>query len=392
MPPAFSRLVYWNVRRTALIVVFCLYLQLVAFRELKAEDHVSVKWQDYKEDDGRIRVVSKYLGAEKQINSFFTLRLHGVYDSISGATPTGSSGRGIDEVPLSGLMDTRRAGVLDLDWTHGIRKTSFQYSHSKESDFLSRGFAVYNTSEYNKRNTVFNYGVSYVDDEVKPRFFSEIERKKSVDGYVGVSQVLDPNTVVGLSFTYSRFSGYLNDSYKIIKKDTEIVPGLSLPLIFSENRPEERLRRIWFANAKRFFPVVNGALDIDYRYFNDTWGIESHTFDFEWYQNVGEHLVLRPSYRIYQQGGADFYFRDLDETSIDPAAATTVAGPYFSADYRLAKLNTKSYGIKAIYGLNESISVDIAFERYEMEGEDARTPQAVFPSADILTIGGTWRF
>lgn len=399
---SFSSVVFLKFRRGAQVGVFCLYLQLAGLRLLRADDHISVKWQDYSEDDGRIRVVSKYVGAEKEINAQLAIRLHGVYDSISGATPTGSSlGEGEDALPLNNISDVRRAGVVDFDWTHGIHKTSFQYAHSKESDFLSRGFSVYNTSEYNKRNTGLSYGASYVDDEVYVDNGANvddeinpfvIERKTSIDGYVGVSQVLDPNTVVSLNFTYSTFNGYLNDQYKEIKKDIEILPGLYLPFNYSENRPEERLRRIWFANVKRFFPQVNGALDVDYRYFNDSWGVESHTFDFEWYQNLGERFVVRPSYRVYQQGGADFYFRDLDGTSIDPENQSPKNGPYYSSDYRLAKLNTKSYGLKVVYRVTDAIDLDVSFERYVMEGEDANTPRAAFPDADILTIGGTWRF
>lgn len=387
-----SSVPFLKFRRGAQIGAFCLYLQLAGLRLLRGEDHISVKWQDYSEDDGRIRVVSKYVGVEKEVNAQLAIRLHGVYDSISGATPTGSSLGGEDAVPLANLTDVRRAAVVDFDWTHGVHKTSFQYAHSKESDFLSRGLSVYNTSEYNKRNTSLSYGVSYVDDEVNPVFFDTLEQKKSLDGYVGVSQVLDPNTVVSLNFTYSTFSGYLNDPYKEILKNIEILPELFLPLTFSENRPNERLRRIWFTNVKRFFPKFNGALDVDYRYFNDSWGIESHTFDLEWYQNIGERLIVRPSYRVYQQGGADFYFRNLDETSIDPQNPSPDSGPYYSSDYRLAKLNTKSYGLKFVYKVTDAIDLDVSYERYVMDGEDVGTPQEAFPDADIVTIGGTWKF
>ena len=75
--------------QTCRIAVLAGYLYLVGPRLLNAEDHLSTKWQDYSEDDGRIRVISKYLGFEKQVSSELILKGHGVYDSISGATPTG---------------------------------------------------------------------------------------------------------------------------------------------------------------------------------------------------------------------------------------------------------------------------------------------------------------
>lgn len=368
------------------------YLQVAWVKPARAEDHLSVKWQDYQEDDGRVRVVSKYLGGEKAITQSVALRLHGVHDTISGATPTGSNGREGDEVVLSEITDVREAGVVDLDWTNGIHKTSFQFSHSKESDFLSKGYAIYNTSEYNKRNTGVSYGISYIDDEIQPSFFAEQREKESLDGYVGISQVLDPNTVASLNFTYSKFEGYLADPYKSIASNVEVLPGFFLFQESPEHRPDERLRRIWFANVKRFFPALRASMDFDYRYFDDSWGIESHTFDFEWYQKIGDAFTLRPSYRYYTQGAADFYYTDLNGTGIDPIDPVAGQGPFYAADYRLAKMRTETYGLKGIYKFNESVSVDLSWERYEMKGRDGETLEEAFPSADILTVGGTWWF
>jgi len=373
-------------------VAFCVSLQFAWLKPLRAEDHLSVKWQDYQEDDGRVRVLSKYLGAEKTINQSFALRLHGVHDSISGATPTGSNGENGDELVLSEVTDVREAGVVDLDWTHGIHKTSFQFAHSKESDFLSKGYAIYNTSEYNKRNTGVSYGVSYIDDEIQPAFFSDAETKESLDAYVGISQVIDPNTVVSLNFTYSTFEGYLGDPYKQIAKNVEVLPGFFLFQESAEHRPDERLRRIWFANVKRFFPEARGSLDFDYRYFSDNWGVESHTFDLEWYQKIGDKFTLRPGYRYYTQGGADFYYTDLNGVDIDPFDPEPGVGPFYSADYRLAKMKTESYGVKVVYEVTESVSLDLSWERYEMTGRDGQTEDGAFPDADILTIGGNWWF
>ena len=53
--------------RQARIALIALYLYLIAPRGAIGEDHISVKWQDYAEDDDRIRVISRYLGFEKQI-------------------------------------------------------------------------------------------------------------------------------------------------------------------------------------------------------------------------------------------------------------------------------------------------------------------------------------
>jgi len=377
--------------RQVRVALLALYLYLAAPKWAAGEDHISAKWQDYAEDNDRIRVISRYLGFEKQINNQFVLKGHGVHDAISGATPIGVPAGEDGQVPLSNLTDIREAGVVDLDWIHGIHTSTFQFSYSSEHDFLSRGYSYSQTSELNKRNTGLSYGISLIDDDVRPTFFDESREKESYDYFLGLSQVLDPNTVVALNFTYSDYSGYLSDPYKLIRKETEILPDIFLPLSFAENRPSDRTRRIWFFNLKRFFPGIGGSLDFDYRCFNDTWGVDSHTFDLEWYQKIGEKLILRPKYRYYSQGAANFYTLDLNGQNFDPDDVIRGQAPHYSPDYRLAKLETHSYGLKAIYKFSERYSLDASFERYEMEGQD-ETPDSAFPDADVLTIGGTWWF
>lgn len=377
--------------RSARIVVFAGYLHLFALRLSIAEENLSVKWQDYSEDNDRIRVISRYLGFEKQVSNQITLKGHGVHDAISGATPSGVPADDGVNVPLSHLEDVREAGVIDLDWTHGIHKSTFQYSHSSESDFLSRGYSFSQTSEINKRNTGLSYGASFIDDDVKPAFFSEHREKESYDYFVGISQVVDPNTIVALNFTYGDFSGYLSDPYKIIRKETEVLPNIFLPLTFPENRPDGRVRRIWYFNVKRFFDQVGGSLDFDYRYFNDTWGVESSTFDLEWYQKIGENLIIRPKYRYYAQNAADFYTLDLTGAAFNPRDTVRGQPPHYSPDYRLAKFDTITYGVKVIYKFGERISVDASVERYEMEGKD-ETPQSAFADADVVTLGASLWF
>ncbi len=376
--------------RVAKVQLLALFIYIWLLRDAFAEDHISAKWQDYSEDDGRIRVISRYVGVEKEINPSFLLKAHGVHDAISGATPTGVPAEDGVNVPLSNLTDVRNSGVVDLVWTKDIHKTNFQYAHSKESDFLSRGYSFSTTSELNKRNTGISYGVSFINDLVSPDFFDRSRQKDSWDYFLGISQVVDPNTIVALNFTYSVFQGYLSDPYKIIRQETEIVPGLFLPLTFAENRPNERLRRIWYTNTKRFFPQLNGSLDFSYRYFTDSWGVDSHTLDFQWYQKFGERWIVTPSYRYYKQSAAAFYTLDLDGTSFAAPEEPNGLAPFYSSDYRLAKMNTDSYGLKIVFKLSDQFSFDAAFERYEMEGRDGLTPQSAFPDADVLTIGGVF--
>ena len=105
-----SRPIFLSLSRSVRIFVFAGHLYLFGARVSNAEDHISVKWQDYSEDNDRIRVISSYMGFEKKVSNQITLKGHGVHDAVSGATPTGVSADDGVNVPLSNLTDVREAG------------------------------------------------------------------------------------------------------------------------------------------------------------------------------------------------------------------------------------------------------------------------------------------
>ena len=364
---------------------------ILIYKHATAEDHVSVKWQDYSEDDGRIRVISKYVGIEKSVNANFRVKVHAVNDAITGATPSGSPDED-GSVPLSDMSDERDSIVTDFEFEHGIRSTSFQYAYSKESDFLSIGYALTHVTEFNKRNTRLSLGVSYVDDEIFASFMPQTEKKESTDLFVGLTQVINQNTLLTVNLSHGKSDGFLNDPYKTILQNTEPFPGLFLPLTFQENRPGDRSKDILYVNTKHHFTKLDGSVDFGYRYFTDSWGIDSHTLDLEWYQKVGEKLRISPKLRYYRQSSARFYSLDISDADFTATDTPDGSAPHYSADYRLAELQTITYGLKAVYSYNESLALDISFERYDMTGKDGVTPAEAFPDADVLTIGLTYQF
>jgi hypothetical protein len=356
-----------------------------------AEDKVSVKWQDYSEDDDRIRVISKYVEIDKGITENLTIKAHIVNDAISGATPTGSPNED-GTVPLADMDDERNSIVTDFVYTHGIRTTSFQYARSKESDFLSVGYALSHSTEFNKRNTRLSLGVSYIDDDIFASFMPQTEHKESTDLFVGLTQVIDPNTLFTINLSHGESDGFLSDPYKTIVQNTEIAPGLFLPLTFLENRPKDRSKDILYLNTKHYFSNLRGGIDIGFRYFTDNWDVDSQTLDIEWYQSFGEKLRIAPKLRYYKQSAANFYTTNLNNAPFTASDEPSGAAPNYSADYRLAKLGTVTYGLKVIYSATDNLYFDASYERYDMSGKDNITPEAAFPDADVITLGLTYQF
>lgn len=385
----------WSrTRSTFCLLLLCALLLLLAPQNLPAEDSLWYKFQSWQEDDGRIRVDAHYALAEKDLSLATKFKLSGVIDTIVGATPTGEPpATTAGPVPLVTLQDRREAWQAEL--THQFSRTNVGVSgaSSRESDYRSKAVALNTQTDFNQRNSLLLLGVAYTDDEVQPRFFSEAREKQGVDAIIGLTQLLDSHTSVVANLSWGRVTGYLSEPYKIVSKTTEILPGLSLPLTFPENRPSDKEKLIFLAGLNRRFDRLNGAIDLSWRYYDDTFGIASHTLNAEWFQRFGSTLVVRPAVRFYQQDEADFYVPRLDDVpGLVPAPRATGQAPYYSSDYRMAAMRTWTVGLKLVWEARPWLSIDATIERYLMESRDARTSASAFVDADIYTVGiRLWR-
>lgn len=354
---------------------------------VRAESSASYKHEDYRESGGRIAVKTDGAFIEQDIGTATQLKVEGILDAIAGATPTGQPApAGSDQVPLAQLSEYRKAWSAAVAHQFAPTKLALGVANSRESDYVSTGWSLNSQTEFNQKNTTLLIGVAGTDDEVRVFHQPQREKKRTNDVIVGVTQLLDPNTSFTFNLTWGRQRGYLSDPYKLVQKETEIVANVFLPLTFPENRPGEREKWIALANINRAFG--SGTLDLAYRFYHDTFGTDAHTLDAAWFQRLGERLILRPSFRFYDQSAADFYYYRLDGTSIVPqAGAPRRGGPFYSSDYRLSAMRTTTFGLKLIWRATEALHFDAGYERYRMRGTDDVTPQSAYASANIWTAG-----
>ena len=363
-------------------------LVLLEPRIARGEDSVSYKYQNYQEDDDRIRVSSHYLLGKKSFGTDFQLKVEGLVDSISGATPTGQPPpEGSDQVPLAQLTDRRKAVIVDAANQFGPQNVALQFAHSTESDFDSFGYSLRYNRDLNEKNTTLHLGYAYTDDSIRAGYFPDWQDRDTHDFLIGLSHLVNPKTVVRLNLTYSDASGFLNDPYKLVQKSIEILPGLSLPLTFPENRPDSRRKTIVYSEVTHHVEPLRGTIEGSYRFFRDNQGLQSHTLSVAWFQRIGTHFILRPYLRWYRQTEADFYVVTLDGTDILPTRVPTGVAPYYSADYRLSAFDGFTYGLKGIFTWDERVKIDLTAERYEMSGRDELTSDSAYPEATILTAG-----
>jgi hypothetical protein len=82
------------VRQSLASSGIALLLQFMFGAPAQGENHADTRFEFYSEDGGRIQVETTGLLFEQAIAPWATLRGKAVYDSISGATPTGAPAPG----------------------------------------------------------------------------------------------------------------------------------------------------------------------------------------------------------------------------------------------------------------------------------------------------------
>ncbi|MES9981532.1 MAG: DUF3570 domain-containing protein, partial [Candidatus Thiodiazotropha sp. 6PLUC5] len=231
--------------------------------------------------------------------------------------------------------------------------------------------------DFNKSNTTLSAGLSLAYDTISPEgdipiafssmaidsgqdgFRTEFnatrgdgeDTKDTVDLVFGLTQVVDKNTVMQLSYSFSDVNGYLTDPFKIVS----VVDNNGRPVDYLyEKRPDSRNKQSLFWQAKHHFK--SDVVDFSYRYFWDDWGITSHTVDLRYRWKLGRKSYLEPHIRYYDQSEADFYHRFLNEGDSLPDHA--------SADYRLGDLNGIKVGVKYGVALANEQELSLRLEYY----------------------------
>ena len=381
-----------NARRPRTATASALLAAALAFslprQPARAEDSVDYKYENYREEDGRITVVTESGSANQDVGAFGHLSLTGTVDAVAGATPTGRPAPdGSDQVVLTEIHTRRKA--WSGDYSQQIKNFNIDagFAESRESDYVSRGWSLNTLTDFNEKNTTLRAGVAGTDDRVEVFYETAYLPKHTNDAILGVTQVLDPLTFVTLNVSLGRSTGYLAEPHKFVEKGIDILPGLVLEESFAENSPNERNRESVYASINRAFPKLKGAVEGSYRLYADSFGIVAHTLQVDWQQHVGPQVILEPMVRLYQQSAARFYYYNLDDTPIVPLRMPNGTGPYYSSDFRLSEEDSTSFGLKATWKASERIHLDASYERYALSGRDGVTPQSAYPRANITTLG-----
>lgn len=382
-------------RKTSLALTLALILLLLQMQRGQAEDQVDYLYEYYQEDDQRIQVLTHSMHFDVTLKEgLVAVAGEFVHDAVSGATPNGApppnewsypfgsvGDTNISSVPLQQMEDIRNAGSLQVPVTLGIHTLTPQFAYSQESDYKSTGAALNYALSLFEKNTILTFGWAHTWDQVlDAQPVRQWQEKSGDDFLIGVSQLLGPKTVLGVNVTYGMADGYLNDPYKFTFGVNDPQFFVDAPSGGPEQRPDYRNKTVVRASITQFITPVNASVEGAYRFYHDTYGLDAHTVELAWYQNIGKHVVVSPMFRYYHQTAADFYYEILPDTY-------ATAPAHFSPDYRLSEMQTFTAGVNLAVKATKWLSFDAGYKRYVSQGLDGVTSQTAYPSANVFTIG-----
>ncbi len=270
---------------------------------------------------------------------------------------------------------------------------SYGGRYSYEHSYISKSVHLGVIRNANKKNTQFSLNGSYEDATVAPlggivipgertilrddyqndmefqqdweRLHDGSEKKKRVtDIKFGLTQVINKNTLVQLGYLYGNVSGYQNDALKLVSVID--LQGEPIAHIF-ERRPDKRKKQVVNLNAK-FNLADNTVLGVKYRYYADSWGIQSSTIQTGLQYRLSDGWKIEPTLRVYSQNKADFY-----QHSVFSENESEHSNEYMSADYRLASSINYTVGFNIKYQFKNKNSIALRLAKYKINTKDENT-------------------
>ena len=396
--------------RKRLAVATCSLLTQTAHAQEASDWAIDLSFLSYEEDDDRVSVQKLVGNIKGELGETDRLNMDFVFDTMTGATPTGalptiigaSAGSSSTTAPVtitspSGGSSTVSGGgaagssgsVLvalaefeddrigaNVEWEHDFSRTfrmAYGASFSDENDYASNGISIKLEKDDSSKLSTYTVGVAVTADNISrvgssgvPLAMSSIqlgqftieEDRDTMDVLFGYSRVLNERTVAQVNASFSNSDGYHNDPYKVISVDDS---GVEMDRLY-ESRPDSRQRDTLYGQLVHQTKAGSNQ-HLSYRYYSDDWGIASHTIEVSQRFNLNNAHYIEPQIRFYSQNAADFYFRSLPYSAPIPLFA--------SSDPRLADMESQSIGIKYGFPLADGGSMRFRLESFDQSFSNA---------------------
>ncbi|PNQ72263.1 hypothetical protein C1T31_13140 [Hanstruepera neustonica] len=273
--------------------------------------------------------------------------------------------------PASPYSDSSGASASDV-WTGG----TISYAHSSDSrnhiveghlsvaseyDYFSIGFGGSYTHLFNEKNTEISIKANVFLDTWNPQYPIELRPGFTNSDIVGTG-TYNP-------FKYQAFNDESRNSYSVSISFSQILTKNLQASVFVDFVQQQGLlstphQRVYFMDQPDFFiddfqladdverlpdsrfkiPIgmrlnyfLNERLTFRtyYRFYNDDWGVNSHTASIEVPFKISDKFTVYPVYRFYTQTAADYFA---------PYEMHLSTQEFYTSDYDLSKFHSHQYG------------------------------------------------
>lgn len=171
------------------------------------------------------------------------------------------------------------------------------------------------------------------------------------DLLLGITQVINRNTLMQFNYSLNLSDGYLTAPYKLVSVYDQA--GGTLQGYRYEARPDSRIKHALFWQTRH---QLDGGdvVDLSYRYQFDDWGIDSHTLEAKYRWDLGRHY-LEPQLRWYTQSAVDFYQPYVTSAQLSGCVEE------LTADYLFYTFNSYGIGVQVGFADYPCDSCNILF-------------------------------
>jgi hypothetical protein len=341
---------------------------IAAATELFQDPRASYTMNFYSDVQG-VNVRSQYANTNFTVKRDLDLSLQWVHDLV--VFPAIDAVPGTDEAadaitsasrPIANTADPYTDYVKvrnSLEGNAAFGNGNAGYYVSDESDYFAQMLSGGYNRDFLNDNLNVAVGASYSWDEINPLEDAdtnqELDYRRTMHFNSIATQIVTPTTTVRVGAEINQVRGLQHDPYRNV-----YVAGANVP----EQHPDTRSRRDVFVAANQYFHN-RSSVNLEYRFYNDDWGVNSNTVGVKLNQYISDSVTMRYRYRYYAQGAADFY-RD------EYAVAGGVDG-FQTADYRLGDFGSHLFGGRVLWrpfptlggpGFVAHAEVMFSYERY----------------------------
>lgn len=290
-------------------------------------------------DSDHTQVVSPLVHAQADVTPTTEVQAGYVADVVSSAS--------VDIVTQASkitIHDVRHQGSLGASKILGDWTARGGYIFSTENDYTSNNFSLGVERRLAENATTLALGYQLSLDQVGRAGDANFGRSLTAQSVSATwTQVLTPDLAMQLSYELGIAHGFQASPYRFVPvaADAMSPPSFWVP----ETDPEDRYRHAAVLSLNKHL-FEHSAIQGDYRFYRDTWGITSHTVELRYLVDLSSKAELRLRGRVYTQSGAGFY-------------QASYAGPekYMTIDRELGPLSSVLGGIKLTYKLGTAFEL-----------------------------------